>query len=98
MPAPDQSRLRRFCRRFFRAARIGFLLLMLGIVVAGIYLNQIGLPDFVKRPLLEELRARGVELQFSRLRLRWYQGIVADDVRFGRLEQPQGPQLSIRQV
>jgi len=70
----------------------------LGILVFFLYLNQVGLPDFIKDPLLEKLRVRGVELRFSRLRLRWYEGIVAENVRFGRTADPFTPELSLREV
>ncbi len=93
-----QRRFWRIVRRLFRWFRIFVLLLLLGAVTAGIYLNQVGIPDFIKRPLLKELRAHGVELQFTRLRLRWYRGIVAEHVHFGRADQPLGPQLSIDEV
>jgi hypothetical protein len=79
--------------------RIGVLLLILFVVATGAYLNQIGLPGFLKRPLLQKLHARGVDLQFSRLRLRWYRGIVAENVRFGRVETgATNPQLSLDEV
>jgi hypothetical protein len=45
--------------------------------------------------MLEKLRERGVDLQFSRLRWRWYQGIVAENVRFGRPDEPRSPKLSL---
>jgi hypothetical protein len=60
--------------------------------------NQVGLPDFVKNPLLEKLRARGLELRFSRLRLRWPEGIVAENVRFGRAADPFTPELALHEV
>ncbi len=93
-----QRRSWRIARRLFRWCRILVLLLLLGAVIAGIYLNQVGLPDFIKQPLLSELRARGIELQFSRLRLRWYRGIVAEGVRFGGVEQPPGPELTLKEI
>lgn len=78
---------------------MGLLLLILIVVATGAYLNQIGLPGFLKRPLLQKLHARGVDLQFSRLRLRWYRGIVAENVRFGRVETgATNPQLSLDEV
>ncbi|MBI3851262.1 MAG: hypothetical protein HY298_13460 [Verrucomicrobia bacterium] len=82
----------------FRWFRISVLLVLLGVIIAAIYLNQVGIPNIIKRPLLEELRARGVELQFDRLRLRWYRGIVAENVHFGAANQPQGPQFSLAEV
>ena len=77
-----QRRSWRIARRLFRWCRITVLLVLLGVVISGIYLNQVGIPDFIKQPLLAKLRARGVELQFTRLRLRWYRGIVAEHVHF----------------
>ena len=51
-----------------------------------------------KRPLLDNLRARGLELQFSRLRLSWYYGLVAENVRFGRPGEALSPTLTVARV
>ena len=88
----------RLLRIYFRRFRITVWLALLLIVGVFVYLNQIGLPDFVKKPLLESLRARGIDLQFSRLRLDWADGIVADHVRFGRPDNPESPYLTVREV
>jgi hypothetical protein len=72
--------------------------LILALLAVLVYLNQVGLPDFAKKRLLEELRLRGINLQFSRLRLRFDQGIVAENVRFGRAEDALGPHLSAEEV
>jgi len=48
--------------------------------------------------LLEKLRARGLDLQFSRLRLSWYHGIVAENVRFERADEPLSPHLTLAEV
>ena len=88
----------RRCRIYFRRFRIFIWLITLTLLGCLIYLNQVGLPEFVKNPLLQKLRDRGLDLQFSRLRLRWYQGIVAEDVRFGQPGQPNSPQLTVREV
>src|SRR2546423_15373112 len=93
-----KSRFWRICRIYFRRFRIAFWLLVLGVLAALIYLNQVGLPGFVKKPLIEKLRARGVELQFSRLRLRWYEGIVAENVRVGRAQHRLSPQFTLAKV
>ena len=86
-------------RALFRAFRISVLLLVLVLVAAVTYLNEVGLPDFLKRPLLAELRASGVDLQFSRLRLRWNRGVVAEDVRFGSAQgESNAPQLTLKEV
>jgi hypothetical protein len=73
-------------------------LVILLLVSALGYLNQVGLPDFVKRPLLEKLHSRGIDLQFTRLRLRWYRGIVAENVRFESANEPLTPQLKLNEV
>ena len=88
----------RTCRVYFRRFRIAVWLLILVLLGALLYLNQVGLPDFAKKPLLENLRARGLDLQFSRLRLSWYRGIVAENVRFGRADEPLSPQLTVAEV
>ena len=57
--------------------------MLLGLVGVGyclVHLNQIGLPGFIKGPLLEQLRARGLNLEFSRLRVRIGRGLVAEHV------------------
>ena len=84
----------RTCRVYFRRFRITVWLLILGLLGAVIYVTQIGLPDFAKKPLLENLRARGLDLQFSRLRLTWQHGIVAEKVRFGSTGEPFSPELT----
>jgi hypothetical protein len=87
------------CRLIFRRVRICGWVVLFIIVAIGGYLNEVGLPGFVKRPLLNRLQARGVDLQFSRLRLRWYRGVVADDVRFGRAgDNAAGPRFRAREV
>ena len=91
-----KSAQRRFprLRRFFCWCRILVLLAILAVVIAGIYLNTIGLPEFLKRPLLAKLRAEGVQVDFSRMRLRWYRGIVVDKATFTFLKHPLQPKFS----
>lgn len=88
----------RTCRVYFRRVRIAVWFLILVVLGALLYLTQVGLPDFAKKPLLENLRARGLDLQFSRLRLSWYRGIVAENVRFGRADEPLSPELTVAQI
>src|SRR5258708_33270126 len=83
-----KRRFWRVCRIYFRRLRLAVWLVILVLVCALAYLNQVGLPEFVKKPLLEKLRSRGLDLRFSRLRLRWYIGIVAENVSFGRTDEP----------
>ena len=59
------------------------MLTVFALVCAVVWFNRVGLPDFLKRPLVQTLREHGVELEFSRLRLRISRGLVADNVRIG---------------
>jgi len=93
---PRKRRFWRLVRIYFRSFRITIWLIALLVLGCLIYVNQVGLPGFVKRPLLQRLREHGIELQFSRLRLRWYQGIVAENVRFGRAGDPLTPELTLK--
>ncbi len=74
------------------------MLLLLLAVGAFIYLNRVGLPNFLKTRLLTEVRSHGLELEFQRVRLRWYQGIVAEGVRLRPAGQTNGPQLQVQEV
>ena len=98
MGTRQKGRFWRTARICFRRFRITVWVLILFLLGGLVYLNQIGLPAFAKKPLLENLRARGFDLQFSRLRLSWIHGIVAENVRFGRADEPLSPQLSLAEV
>jgi hypothetical protein len=75
--------------------RITLVLVAFLTVVTGFFLNKIGLPDFVKDRLVRQLRAKGWDVEFSRIRLRWYRGIVADDVHLRRTNTVNGPNLFV---
>ena len=98
MATPGKSLFWRRCRTCFLWCRICGWLAILVLFCALAYLSWIGLPEFAKGPVLEALRERGVDLEFSHLHLRWFQGIVAEDVRFGQSDDPAGPELTARQV
>jgi len=85
------------CRVSFRWLRITAWLLVLAALCAVIWLNQVGLPDFLKTRLVATLRERGIELEFSRMRLHFERGIVAENVRIGG-PQTQGPVLTLAEV
>ena len=82
----------------FRQLRRVIMFAALVLICAILWLNRIGLPDFLKRPLVETLHARGVELEFTRLRLNLGRGLVADNVHIGRTEKAGGPVLSLQQA
>jgi hypothetical protein len=87
----------RNCRVGFRWCRISVWLLVLAAVCAVLWLNRVGLPDFLKTRLVATLRERGVNLEFSRMRLRFERGIVAENVRLGVAEDS-GPVLTLGEV
>ena len=93
------SRRWRRCCALLRGMRITVLLLLFFLVAFFVYLNEVGLPNFLKAPLLEKLHAQGVDLEFTRLRIHWNRGVVAENVRFGRANQDtNGPQFTIKEV
>jgi hypothetical protein len=97
-PATKPARRRgwRIFFSVFKWCRVSLLLLLLGIVVAGLFLNRVGLPEWVQRRVEEQFRASGWELQFSRLRLHWYHGVVAEDLQLQRTNAPHGPHLFLQ--
>ena len=93
----DQTRFWTKWRTRFRWCRICVWLVILALVCAILWLDQIGLPDFVKQPLVDDLRQHGIALQFVRLRLHLYRGLVADNVRVVG-ETPDSPSLMLQEV
>ncbi len=90
----------RKCRLCFRWFRRAFLLAVIALICGIVWLDRVGVPDFLKRRLVESLRTQGIELEFSRLRLSIVHGLFAENVRLG---QPAGadtntPALSAREV
>jgi hypothetical protein len=83
-------------RIVFRWCRISLWLVLFLAVAAVSYLHLTGLPDFVKRPMLRQLLAHGVEAQFSNMQLGWERGpsIVIENAAFSRVDQPLSPRLS----
>jgi hypothetical protein len=75
--------------------RISAWLLLLTLTACLVYLNKIGLPEFIKQPLIEELRSHGLDLDFKRIRLRFHRGIVVEAVNIGQSTTTDGPQLFI---
>jgi hypothetical protein len=96
MPSP--SGFWRKCRTGFRWFRITALFAVLALVCALVWFNRIGLPDFLKRRLVETLQARGIELEFSRMRLNLARGLVMDNVRLGHAKTPGDPVFSVAEM
>ena len=94
MPEEKPSRPVSRRRRVFRFVRRLGLLLLLTVVVAAVYLNQIGLPGFLKDRLLASLRERGVQAEFKRLHWQWPQSVVAEGLLLRRTGDRPGPEFS----
>lgn len=98
MATKDKPRGWHRFRVIFRRCRITVWFIILALVCSLLYLTNVGLPGFVQKPILEKLHDRGLDLQFSRLRWRPPQGIVAENVFFGRTNDIESPQLTLKEV
>ena len=87
----------RKCRIALRCLRFAVWLLALVVLVGFGWFNLVGLPDFLKTRLTATLHERGVELEFSRMRLRLVHGFVAENVRLGG-KNPSQPVLTAGEV
>ena len=88
------KRFLKVARRLFRWGRIALLCLVLSTVLSLIYLHYAGLPGFLATRLRQAFHDQGIELQFTRLRLRWYQGLVVSGLRIGSVKDEMAPRLT----
>lgn len=91
-PAPRRWRLA------FRWFRLVCWLLLLTLLLAGFYLHQVGVPEPFRSLVAGALLERGLPVEFDRLRLHWYQGLVADRVRARLPNRPDTLRIEFRQV
>lgn len=68
---------------------------VLTVLCAYIYLTQIGLPGFLKDKLVAALHSRGLDLQYEEMRLDPLGHVVAENIRFGKTDDPTSPRLFI---
>jgi len=97
-PALFQSRTGRRLRAVLRWGRVALLFALFLAVAAGAYLHLIGLPNFAKQALLNHLRERGLEAQFTSARLGWGPEVIVDNAAFHRSDRPLGPRLAAGQA
>ena len=84
---PDDSKKTRFCkRRWWRWPLRVCIALALVVVGVAVYLNQAGLPSFVKRSLQARLAERGVQLDFDWLRMEWNGAWRVAQLRVGQTD------------
>ena len=86
------------CRRIFRWCRITTFLLVIALMLSGLYLHLVGLPQFLKRPLQSELSAIGVDLQFHNVRMSWFWGFILEQPVVAALSQTNGPVFSAAEI
>jgi hypothetical protein len=86
------------CRVSFRWCRISLWLVVLAVLCAAIWLNRIGLPNFIKTRLVATLHERGINLEFSRVRVHLTSGIVAENVRVSGAQPVPGPVLTVAEA
>ena len=79
----------------FRWCRICVWLVVLAVVAALAYLHLVGLPNFVKVRLLQAMRERGMNAQFSGARLGWSHEVLVENVSFGQANAPLTPSFSV---
>src|ERR1017187_1359130 len=88
----------RKCRIAFRCVRFTVWAAVLLALAAFAWFNVVGLPGFLKTRLVAALHERGVELEFTRMRLRRVRGLICDNVRIGAAQNSGGPVLTAREV
>ena len=88
----------RTCRIGFRWFRFAAWLAVLTVLVAFIWCNRVGLPNFLKSRIVGTLSARGVNLEFSRMRLSLIHGVVVENVRVGQAQAAGSPAFAAQQV
>ncbi|MFM1768564.1 MAG: hypothetical protein RJA22_1093 [Verrucomicrobiota bacterium] len=82
----------------FKWVRVTILLILLCLLVTLIFLHQAGLPVSLQEQLVARLRGMGWDVTFSQLRLRWYHGIVAEDLSLSRTHPGGGPTLFVTEA
>lgn len=88
----------RKCRIALRCVRFTVWAVILISLAAFVWFNHVGLPGFLKTRLVAALHQRGIQLEFSRMRLRVFRGFVCDNVRIRAVDNPGSPMLAAREV
>lgn len=84
---------RGFFRKWWRGFKWGVRLAYLPAGVLFyliVHLHQIGLPEFIREPLVAQLEAQGLRLEYSRIHLEWGEGLFAENVLVHFRGRPEG--------
>lgn len=88
----------RKCRIAFRCVRITVWVLVLAVIGLFLWCNRVGLPDFLKTRLVANLHERGLNLEFSRVRLSLVHGIIAENVHLEQTQTNSPANIAARRV
>ena len=92
---PPRPRGWRIFLSIFKWCRVSVWIAILLLVVLHLFLHRVGVPEWVKVRIIAQMRAQGWEMNFSRLRLQWYRGVVADGLLLSRTNTISGPNLFV---
>ena len=97
-PRSHRRRLYRLCLRCLRiGVRTGYAVLAL-IGYLLLHLAYVGAPEFLKEPVLNQVRAQGLELESGRIRFLPLRGIVAEQVNVHWTGEADRRPLLVREV
>jgi hypothetical protein len=88
----------RKCRYVLRCVRFAVWAVLLAGLLAFAWFNQVGLPNFLKSRLTATLHERGLDLEFSRMRLRPAHGFIAENVRVGGTNDAQATHFTAKEI
>ncbi len=88
----------RKCRYWLRCVRFAVWALLLVGLLAFAWFNLVGLPNFLKSQLTATLHERGLDLEFSRMRLRPAHGFIAENVRVGGTNDANATRFTAKEI
>ncbi len=80
-PLCSPMKLRRFIHKLRMFFTILIVLGIVGVISAVIYLHSVGVPDFVREQVLDELKKRNIHLTFDSLKYKLNQGLVGENIK-----------------
>jgi hypothetical protein len=84
----------RVARNVFRWCRMTLWIVILLVISPLARLYLVGLPEFLKPPLLQKIRERGFDARFASARLGWGPAIIIENGGFSPTNRSSGPRLS----
>ncbi|HEV8542887.1 MAG TPA: hypothetical protein VGR78_10890 [Verrucomicrobiae bacterium] len=97
MPDGEQKK-RSVWRRVLFSCRVAALLALLSVAAVFVWANYVRVPNFITSMVRDELRARNFSFEFSRLHLKGFRRLVAEDLRLGAFDATNGPTARAREA